>query len=579
MATKTKLLSLLLAAIMVVGMFAGCSSQSDTPVESPAESPTQSAPPSEAPDTPAQTEPEQSGPAETEPPAPPEEVKAPMYPLDESVNMTMWSIASPDVFNALGSLANHEVFKAAEEATNVHFKLTEVSIPEASVQFSLMAASNEYTDIIKCFSSHYGANGITGALNDEIIIDLTPYVEEFAPDYYAIITAEENTWRGATDAESRVLGFYNMKNNPVSDQGMAIRQDLLDEQGLDMPVTFAEYTNALSIFMEEYGMKNAYFTTTPFTSMGTGAGGDVLSSGFNASMDFYQKDGKIVYGPLQEEYYDYMKQVHEWYELGIINTDFFNYSDNPLDTTNFVIKQSDDTALFSASAADINSYVTTNTTGRANYRLVATKNPIKDENFVNKMGMALTIVNPGNQMATVSTACKDIEAACKYINYWFTEEGAFLANYGFEDVTYSIGDNGYPVFTDLIMHNPDGIAVNVARQIYLLYTQMPCYQDAKSMYGAFSQDAIEAADIWAAENNTDFTMPANMTMLQEYSTDYNTIMADIYTLNQENWLGFVTGSKELNEQNWNDYMNSIKSMNIDTATGYYQETLDVYLNK
>lgn len=560
-----KLLALLTVAVLLLSVLSGCNSEPEK-IDIDDNQPIPSAP-ADVPATPSEN---QENPPEDVPEDTPEETPKTMYPLDESVTLSVWSAASPDMYTQIETLANHEIIKAAEQATNIHLTWKEVSIGDAAVQFGLMAASGDLCDIIKCFAMHYGSIGVTGAYNEELIVDLTPYLEDYAPDYYNIIRSDEATWRDATDTQGRALMFYNMRKNATIETGPVLRADLVDELGMDMPVTLDDYTKVLTAFKNEYGMTNAYFA---------GTGGDMMSNGFNTATEFYQIDNKIIYGPLQDEYYDYVKLVRSWYVDGIINSDFFNYSDNPMDSTVFAIKQSDDTGMFMASPSEINSFMTSQTTGRDDYSLVAVPMPMEKAGQVTHMVALPTVINTAQHTITVTTSCKDVESACLFANYWYTDEGSFLANYGIENVAYTYGPDGYPVFTDLVMNNPDGLPINVARQLYLFYTQIPNYQDARNLYGSYTENARNASDTWVSGTDGAYTLPATLTILDDYSAEYSAIMADISTLNDENWLAFVTGSKELNDENWQTYMDTIKTMKIDMAISYYQESLDEYLAK
>lgn len=569
-----KLFALLLALAMILASLAGCSG--GTPAQENPSSSSSDQQPTESGSAPSVSEP--AAPAnEPAPAATEDEVKA-MYPLEESVTLSIWSVGSSDMYNRIESLANHEIIKTAEEMTNIHLVWTEVPMPDATVQFGLMAAAGDYADMFKCWVSHYGPNGLSGAYSEDMIVDLTPYLEEDAPAYYSVITSDDNIRRGVTNQDGKALAFYTLRQNKILDQGHIIRQDLLDELGLDTPATYDDYTTVLTAFKNEYNMENAYWYTIPWTGLNSN-GGNSLSGGFGAIMGFFQENGTVKYGPLEDGYYQYIDLMRSWYSAGIINNDFYNYSPNPLDTTNSAKMLSDNVGIMTGGQNDINDGVKFNTTGRSDYRRVAIGDPVtKDGDGKNHLAVANSDVNAGAHVLAVTTACKDVDSACKFANFWYTDDGAFLANYGFEGITFEYGDNGYPVYTDLIMNNPD-TPIGIARQVYLLYTQMPCLQDSKNLYGSLNDDALAANDIWAKTNDAAKLLPTSMSLLEEYSVDCGVIMADINTLNEEMWLSFITGSSELNEQTWQNYIDTINSMNIETAIGYYQASFDAYYSK
>ena len=79
-------------------------------------------------------------------------------------------------------------------------------------------------------------------------------METYAPDYWKLINKDENLLRDCvTDGGNYAEVF--MVNVP--DQGpwygMAVRQDWLDDSGLDTPVTYDDWYEMLKAFKEQKG--------------------------------------------------------------------------------------------------------------------------------------------------------------------------------------------------------------------------------------------------------------------------------------------------------------------------------------
>lgn len=102
------------------------------------------------------------------------------YPLCDpgTKTLTMWC-EFPGFLSMVGidSYQDCSVFNAAEEATGVHIEFTEVSMMNASEQFSLLCAANDMKDIMGGVGSYYGSTA--GAIEEEIIIDLAEPAEEY----------------------------------------------------------------------------------------------------------------------------------------------------------------------------------------------------------------------------------------------------------------------------------------------------------------------------------------------------------------------------------------------------------------
>lgn len=59
----------------------------------------------------------------------------------------------------------------------------------------------------------------------------------------------------------------------------------------------------------------------------------------------------------------------------------------------------------------------------------------------------------GTERMSISTKCKDPELAIQYCDFWFTDQGIQLANYGVEGLSCEVVD-GKPQFTDTVLNNP-----------------------------------------------------------------------------------------------------------------------------
>lgn len=106
------------------------------------------------------------------------------YPLCDpgTKTLTMWC-EFPGFLSMVGidSYQDCSVFNAAEQATGIHLELSEVSMMNAAEQFSLLCAANDMKDIMGGVGSYYGSTA--GAIEEEIIVDLAEYAEEYMGNY------------------------------------------------------------------------------------------------------------------------------------------------------------------------------------------------------------------------------------------------------------------------------------------------------------------------------------------------------------------------------------------------------------
>ena len=62
-------------------------------------------------------------------------------------------------------------------------------------------------------------------------------------------------------------------------------------------------------------------------------------------------------------------------------------------------------------------------------------------------------------------SAKNVKAAVWLLDWLYSEEGQICYNFGIEGESYEMKD-GKPVYTDLIMNNPDGMSVAQALAAY-----------------------------------------------------------------------------------------------------------------
>lgn len=129
--------------------------------------------------------------------------------------------------------------------------LTVVDKANETDKFNLMIASGEYTDLMNI--SDYSA-GPEAAHDEDIIIDLTDYIEENMPNYSTIIHADQNVYSKVQDADM-FLCIYPIKDQNANPGGLGtfVRKDWLEDLNLDVPTTYDELTVVLGRLQEREG--------------------------------------------------------------------------------------------------------------------------------------------------------------------------------------------------------------------------------------------------------------------------------------------------------------------------------------
>ena len=582
---KKKLLATLLASCMLIGLFAACGSQPSTLASASAPEPSQSA---EAPPADAATEaPAENPPAAASTPeasAAEETVQTawPANPLgnvdlpltDDPVTVTMWMGVNPNVLKITEDIGNDcALWNELATRTGVSLDFTVVNPDTESEKFNLMVASNDLSDIISNATTLY-TNGGEAAVADEILIDHLPYLtEELTPQICKLMEAYPDAVPEALTESGWLAGMpqLSMQTETTQTFGPMIRKDWLDELGLDVPETYDELHDVLKAFKEKKGADAAlvlnYAATGINNGLVQGYGINGLVADAAMSEPYYQVDDTVMYGPIQPEFKEYLTMVHDWYEEGLIWQDFMSFTDFQNPPTDVIL--ADRTGVFYGEVTYIATLEDASTT--EGFELVA----IPD--FVQKSGDTIPFKEERAYAAStpwsISTQCECPELLMQWCNYMYTDEGALLCNYGLEGESFEYDENHVPVFTDLVLNNPD-MSTTVALFMYCL-DRGPFYRDETREQSGYTQAQKDASSIW--QSNLSVGRGIGSTALNtEESSEVNQFYGDIKTYIEQSVLEFIIGNRDLTE--FDAFVDHIEGMGIDEVTACYQAAYERYLN-
>lgn len=584
-----KFLALLLALCLTMGLMAGCGSQaassaaaSSAPAaadETPAEEP---AAPAEEPEAPAE-EPAEEASAE-EPAAPAEggitehakEVfgveEAPegiSYPMDTDESLELMATFPDPLFASYpGGMADCQIYQVAEEKTGVKMTYTPLSTSASAEQFNVIMASGSYPDLIG-----WGLNYATGddaAVEEEIYLDLTEYIAEYAPNYFNVLATDDELLDTAITDGGYITGFHAVvTQESLGTGGMVIRTDLLDKLGLDKPYTIDEYENVLAAFKDE-GLEQPLMMLAPGAIQGNFLAGAFDVAAFCNSFPMsvaptYVEDGEIKFGPLEPGFKDYIELIKSWYDKGYIDSDFItkNQNWNSPDYANAIT--GGNAGIFYADQGNLGGY--NDGSEIEGFHVEATYDMHATADSINHFGQK-TYKSAGNGFH-ITTDCADVELACRWGDWWYTEEGSLTANYGVEGVSFDYVD-GKPTLNETVTDAPEGM--RDALLIYASNNTICCVIDPDAVTSGYSQVDKDAPAIWAEGTDDAFVIPSTVSLSAEETTDAMAIYTDIQTLCMESIAKFINGDKSMDE--FDAFVESIKSMNIDGYLEIQQAAYD-----
>ena len=568
-----RLLSILLAICMLLTMAAcggGSTSASEEKTVSAAEETTtpEASKPTEAPQQASEAEPsaEEESVLEDSAAQEPETLAPLSYPVsDGSTTLTYWYSYPPFVPNFLDDVSNKEIYQAINQAVGVNIQVVGYSLVNANEQFQLMVASGDYTDIIYSFGSNYSGS-IEGAVEDEIITDLGPYLEEYAPDYMNyILTDEEVALAVHTDA-GYVPAFAGIGDENVSvNGGQIIRTDYLDAIGKEMPTTYDELEEVLTAFKNELNIPSPYWSNPSGYVV-------EMTAGYGIYPGFYVDDGQVRYGFYDEGYFDYLTMMNRWYETGLLYADFAaqqnlqQFPDSSLVTNNQV-------GVWFNSLNEMTAY-TPETATDPNFAITGMPILTREKGETTHFCTAFSrvSVNTGN---FISTNCKDLELAMAWCNYWYTEKGTLLANYGIEGESYEMVD-GKPQFTDLVTNNPD-MAFDIAISVYCEFNGGGYYVLNEKTDSNYSEVQLQARKNWLENSDGANVYPSYAALNAEESAIYGAKIGDVDTYVEEMTLKYITGAEPLTDESFQTYQATLDGFGMQECIQVYQNAYDRYL--
>ena len=591
-----KFLALLLALCLTMGLMAGCgdtgtSTAASEPAasEAPAANENEETPAvSAAPENPgSQAEPAGSADEEVAAPgegeaselaneifgadAAPAEVS---YPIDTDESLELMATFPDPLFASYpNGMADCQIYQEAEKATGVKMEYTPLSTSASNEQFNIIITSGDYPDLIGWGLNYAG--GDEAAVEEEIYLDLAEYIAQYAPNYYKLLSTDDELLKSALTDSSYITGFHALVTEDADTvAGMVIRTDLLDKLGLDKPYTIEEYENVLAAFKEE-GLKQ------PLVMLSTGTlQGNLLAGAFNvnafasnfpmvAAPTFVQ-DGEVKFGPLEEGFKEYITLMHDWYEKGYMDPDFvsINANWNSPDYSNAIVNG--EAGLFFTDWGNIGGLVEASEI--EGFALEGTYDMHATADSVNHFGQ-FTKKSAGNGFHITSN-CGNVELACQWGDWWYSDEGSLLANYGVEGVSFEY-ENGVPKFTETVTDAPEGM--RDALLIYASNNTINCVIDNNALASGYSDIDKAAPAIWREGVDDEYVIPTGVSLTADENTDANAIYSDIGTAVAESVTAFIVGDKPLDE--FDAFVSQIEDMNIDGYLEIQQAAYDRYMAK
>ena len=369
-----------------------------------------------------------------------------VFPLAETMSFT-------------GCCTTHNGFKLGDskgwqlslERANISVKLTEFDKAELVEKTNLMLTGGTYPDFfIK------NATGSGNDSKDGILIPLEELIREYAPNCAALLDKYDG-WKWITAADGHVYSMPCIQEDdmPYGDNAPAwINKRWLDNLGLKEPTTMEELDAVLTAFKEKDANGNGDPNDeVPFTFATNTLTVEKLLQYGGEGVNLYKmfvtiKDHAVEFMPLTDDFKDnYLYWLSKWYQAGIIDQNAFVQDYNEM-TVN-------------GKAADIHGMF---------FRF----DPSSQVGLENASDYVLLKVFGDNGLTlgsnvlshamSITDKCENPEVLVAWADWFYTEEGSMVAEYGIKGESYELNEDGtYYLLT------PEGVAAEDFLAGYRIY--------------------------------------------------------------------------------------------------------------
>lgn len=493
----------------------------------------------------------------------------PLPLTEQKEELTVWTIYDNNYVPDPNELPG---VKAMEEATNVHINWVPVSVASVSEKFGLMLSSSDLPDIIYGGGLSGYPGGSEKGVEDGFLLDCTDLVSQYMPNYRGYIESNPELKKEVLTDKGKYIGIYGLNSSDTAIEGekeyagLAVRKDLLDSLKLDLPDTITEWYEVLTA-AKNSGMKKPLL----LTMNGYGFTGSFITA-FGIYPEFYQIDGTVKYGPVEDGYKNWLDTMRKWYSEGLIDPDFMSNPTGIADAQNIM----NNTSLAFTTLWTFTSHgaVLNRLTDNENCNIIAVPNPVMNEGdtpYVIKSSNGAS----GNP-SYITANCKNPKLAAMWLDYQYTREGMLSNFYGIENESYTASADGSLSFTDRILKNPDGLSATDALKYYARGNGLGLYNwEYLEHFYVGSEDLLESKTIW--DNQKTNMLSRRITMTEDEGTAYNSLYTAILTMVQEYSAKYITG--QVTEDSYDSFKESLNSIGLQECLGYQQAAFERYNNR
>jgi putative aldouronate transport system substrate-binding protein len=452
-------------------------------------------------------------------------------------------------------------FKKYAEKTNINLDLQEVPAQGFEEKKNLLFASNELPDIfLRAFITpvQFTMYGTTS----KQLIPLDQSLDQWAPNIAKIIRNNEAVRMAVTAADDRiyVLPELNFSNTGSMGFKQWINKIWLEKLGLQVPTTPQELRAVLAAFQSRDPNGNGKADEIP---LGIREISSIYVLGGSWGLDHQMGDtinisnGKIHFWLKDDRFKEYLVFLNDLYKNKLLWQNYYKADSRPEWRSNL------SNALFGAFYMPYSDVFINVEDQFIGYPPL--KGPYGDQLWADANNGVITA-----GAFAVSNTCKYPEAALRWVDYFYSDEGSIFYRYGVENETFTFDAQGNAVINNDIFRSPEGFMTALGK-INLVPGGGGPHMITNQTDGIVASDLTKkvAADLAPYRPKVIYNKPALSETDQERA---NAIVQDLNKFRDESVTKFIIG--EWGFDRWDEYCRTLDRIGLPELEAIYQKAFD-----
>ena len=502
--------------------------------------------------------------------------------------------------------------------------------------FNTLLMTEEYA---KIFDMSYCTSTATELYEDDIIWDLTPYIEEYMPNYSRIIKDPEFVpyVYSPVDGEKKILSLYNLKSEVTSNfMGLNYRRDWVakygtnpftgekfnygytDESdyntywddvvfpnGTENPIYVSDWEWMFEVFekaMADLGITDGYCISIYYKGFSEAGGNFDSAFGGGCPMWYKDQNGNAAFGGTSEELKTYLILMNSWYNKGWLDKNFADHTSDQIYAIESAKINSGKVGAFIGRRGNAGGQMDSGDKLTEGIMIYGARPAINDvygsDEMKNKEPYSLYQYSRIGVNICISkkTTEDELKTILTMLDYLYSDEGSALLALGlnkeeFESIQdptykkYGLEDGAY---TKTI--NADGSVVFERNPKLLEDNNLASAMALKRVTCGYYVPGIVPAlnrsyDTCSLRNMTEWDYYLNTgyidkSLRAQFTSDeaavYSKVYSNVDTYMSQNIPKFIMGVLDVNGVDWDNYCKMLNKYSPNKVTAIYQRVFDSY---